>query len=698
MEPEREKIAFLLHLVHCGNYVDAEKLAMAMTRDYPRVAIGWKLLGVVLQQTGRDKDALWPMQKAAELTPRDAGNFNDLGVLQKKLGRLKDAEASYQHALILNPGMADVRYNLGNLLRERGLFKEAADCLRQAITLKPDYADAHISLGLVLRNQGKLAEAETCYRTAITLAPGSAVAYSNLGSVLHDLNRFPEAENSYRQAIALQPGLAAAHNNLGVTLRILGQLRAAEETLRRAITINPNYPEAYNNLGNILREASRVEEAIGCYRQALKLKPDYAMAYSNLLFSLNYAAMATPEEVLPLARRWEQSVLSPQARREAHRRDFFRHGRFRKPLKVGYVSGDYLQHAVSYFIGQVFKHHDRARVEIYAYSNNAFQDEVTKRIRSQVDQWVEVSGISDDHCVERIRADGIDVLIDLSGHTAYNRLGVFARRAAPVQAHYLGYFASTGLTEMDYWIGDDIITPSEMDKDFSERVWRLPRLYLCYEENSDAPKPEWRPADHGTLWVGNFCNLAKLTSATFDLWAKVLRSLPQMNLLLKTKEFAEPGNRQHVISALVQRGIEASRIELHDRHSTPDWNAHMAFYNRLDMVLDVVGANRGATSTCDALWMGLPVISMTGDRMADRMTTALLYSIGRKDFIARNDEEYVSIVHRVAYDIEMRKEMRYYQREQMRQSPICDGPGLARALEDSYETMYKQRGIEKDRG
>ena len=283
-----------------------------------------------------------------------------------------------------------------------------------------------------------------------------------------------------------------------------------------------------------------------------------------------------------------------------------------------------------------------------------------------------VTGIPDAALRERIEADGIDVLVDLSGHTAHNRLGVFARRAAPVQAHYLGYFASTGLTEMDYLIGDEILTPAETDSHFSERVWRLPRIRASYEGKADAPLPAWHPAEDGSVWLGSFNNLGKLTPATLALWAKVLHALPQAKLLLKTKELADAGNRRRILDAMAGHGISPDRIELQDSSVTPGWREHMAYYDRLDIALDPVGAHGGYTTTCDALWMGVPVIALEGDRMATRMTASMLNAIGHPEWIARTEAEYVDKVVALARDVEQRKALRSAQRGRMAASPLCD--------------------------
>jgi predicted O-linked N-acetylglucosamine transferase (SPINDLY family) len=388
------------------------------------------------------------------------------------------------------------------------------------------------------------------------------------------------------------------------------------------------------------------------------------------------------------ARGWERSCVPEEARREARERVYRCEPLSGRRLRVGYVSGDYRQHAVSYFIERLFAHHDRSKVELFAYSSSTKCDAVTDRIRALAEHWAPITGMTDPAARDRIEADGIDVLIDLSGHTGHNRLGIFARRAAPVQAHYLGYFASTGLTEMDYWIGDGILTPPETDNHFSEQMWRLPRVWVSYEGKADAPSANWRPDSDGTLWLGSFNNLAKLTPATLALWAKVLHALPEGKLLLKTKELSDPGNRQRILDILTGLGIAPERIELQDGSTTPGWQEHMAYYDRLDIALDPAGGVGGGTTTCDALWMGVPVITLEGDRMASRMTASMLDAIGQPDWIARSEEEYIGKAVALARDIERREALRPHQRSQIAGSPLCDARGLARVLEEAYFEMF----------
>jgi protein O-GlcNAc transferase len=440
-----------------------------------------------------------------------------------------------------------------------------------------------------------------------------------------------------------------------------------------------------------LKDLGQLDDAVASYRRALEIKPDYTEApHSNLLFLQSYRALLDPQEYLSLARGWERACLPEQDRQEARDRTFQRKPLARRRLRVGYVSGDYRGHAVSYFVEQLFACHDRARIELFAYATHSLRDAVTERLQALVEHWVSLVGISDSAAVERIESDGIDVLIDLSGHTAHNRLGIFSRRAAPVQAHYLGFFASTGLTQMDYWIGDAILTPRETDSHFSEQVWRLPRVWVSYEGKTDAPLPDWQPARDATVWMGSFNNLGKLTPTTLRLWAKVLHALPEGRLLLKTKELADAGNRRRILDAMASYGISPERIELQDNNVTPGWPAHMAYYNRLDIAPDPVGAVGGGTTTCDALWMAVPVITLKGDRMASRMTTSMLNAIGRPEWIAQSEEEYIDKVVALARNVEHRKELRLAQRNRIAPSPLCDARGLALSLETAYFEMFDQ--------
>ncbi len=673
-----------------GDYADAARLieqAIQLNGNIPAFHFN---LGNAYKQVGQFDSAIDAYRRATQLDPGFLKAHLNLGLALQAQGKLDAAIESYQYALSIKPDYAEVHNNMGNALQEKGKLYEASESYRHALALKPDYAKAYNNLGAVLRDQGKLGEAVIHFKKALALKPDYAEAHYNFGIALQEQDVLHEAEESYRKALLFKPDYAEACNNLGTALQGQGRVNEAVESYRKALLHKPDYADAYNNLGLALQAQGKLDAAVESYQQALKLKPDYAEVYSNMLFLYGYHALLDPQEYLILARGWERAFVPAQERQLARARTFQRLPLAGQRLRVGYVSGDYRQHAVSYFVEQLFAHHDRARIELFAYSTNSQRDAVTTRLQTLVDHWVPLNGIPDVTARERIEADGIDVLIDLSGHTAHNRLGVFARRAAPVQAHYLGFFASTGLTEMDYWIGDETLTPPETDSHFSEQVWHLPRVWVSYDGKTDAPLPDCRPDQDNIVWLGSFNNLGKLTPATLALWAKVLHAMPEGGLLLKTKHLADAGNRQRILDGMAAHGISPDRIELRDSSITPDWSTHMAYYNRLDIALDPAGGVGGGTTTCDALWMGVPVITLKGDRMASRMTASMLNAIGHPEWIAHSEAEYVGKVVTLARNTAQRKALRLAQRKQMADSPLCDAQGLAMLLENAYFAMYQR--------
>ncbi|OGA66705.1 MAG: hypothetical protein A3F77_03845, partial [Betaproteobacteria bacterium RIFCSPLOWO2_12_FULL_67_28] len=585
--------------------------------------------------------------------PRHPVALHYSGILAHQRGNHALAVDLIGRSLAIRADDAEAHFNLGTIFQQQGDLRAAVRCYRNALRINPDAAEAHINLGNTLKDLGEADQALACYRRAVSIRPEDAAAHFNFGNLCWDQGNPGEAAAHYRSALRIRPEFAEAHNNLGNALKDLGDTGEALACYRKALAIRPDYAEAHFNLGNVLRDKGDVSGASACYRIALSIRPDYADAYSNVLFLHAYHGSLDPQDYLALARGWERACV-PERERQAARERVFQPRPLRgRRLRLGYVSGDFRTHAVSYFVEQLFAHHDRTRIELFAYSTCAERDAVTGRLQALVEHWVPSAGAPDAALRDRIEADGIDVLVDLSGHTGHNRLGVFARRAAPVQAHYLGYFASTGLTEMDYWIGDETLTPPETDAHYSERIWRLPRVWVAYEGKADAPAPARRPAADGAIWVGGFNHLGKLTPATLALWARVLGALPQARLLLKTKALAEPANCRRILDAITALGISSDRIELRDIRLTPDWSSHMACYDNLDIALDPVGYT-GGTTTCDALWMGVPVVTLMGDRMASRMTASMFRALGHEEWIARSEGEYIQKVLDLARDAERR--------------------------------------------
>ncbi|MFZ3017527.1 MAG: tetratricopeptide repeat protein [Gallionella sp.] len=686
-QPDHPEALHLLGMLahQIGDNDLALELIELAIRSRPNSPLFRNNLGNVLQAMGRHEEAIACFAKASVLEPGNAVFHYNLGHALQTHGQLQGAVESYRRAIALSPNYVEAHSNLGHALDALGELDRAADSHRRALALAPHMAELHFNLAALLYRQGKLDEAVERYRKAIAIFPDYTHAHCNLGAALLAKGEFEEAAACYRRAIEINPALADAHYNLGNALQALNRFDAAAASYRKAIELQPGLVEASCNLGNALRAQGDLDGAIDCYRQALELKPDYVTAYSNLLFALGYHAALPAAEYLAEARGWELACIPAHIRQAAREKRFARSPLSGRRLKVGYVSGDFRKHSVSYFIEQLFAQHDRSRVELYAYSNHRLRDAVTERLNASADHWVQIAGLSDEAVCERIEADGIDVLVDLSSHSAHNRLGVFVRRAAPVQATYL-YFASTGLTEMDYWIGDEMLCPPELEGQFSERLWQLPRVWLAYKTIADAPVSDWRPAEDGGIRIGCFNNLGKITPQTLRLWAQVLHALPEGRLLLKNKDLADAGNRQRILSELAMHGIVAERVEL--QPGSP-WADYMAEHDKLDVALDPIGGHGGGTSTCDALWMGAPVITLLGDHVGARFTASLVDAIGHSEWIALTEAEYIEKTVALARNVELRRQLRFPQREAMANSPLCDARGLARALEDAYAGMFE---------
>lgn len=656
----------------------------------PTYADAYSNKGNTLHELKRYEEALICYQKALDLKPEFPDALLNQGNTLQDLKRFEEAITSYEKAITYKPDYAELYYSIGNASQELKRYGIALACYEKVIRLKPHFIDGHLNRGVVLQKLKRFEEALATYDEVLRLHPNYAKALTNRGVVLKDLKRFDEALASYDQAIKIEPCHIKAHSNRGLLLIQMKRFDDALEAYKTVIPLDPNDAQAYYDCGAVLHEQGKFKEAISFYRKALSIDPNHEPARNNILFVQSYTGISKPLDYLYEAKSWELGRLTNEQRINAKKRSFSNQSSNNRRLKIGYVSGDFNYHAVSYFTEAVFRAHNSSRVEVFAYYTNPFQDNITEKLKSLTEHWIQADDIPYHALLDRIKADGIDVLIDLSGFTAFNRMEVFAQRAAPVQAHYLGFTGSTGLTEMDYWIGDPILTPSHIQPYFSEQLWQLPRVWVSYKGDMQAPVTQWTPASDGSICIGGFNDLGKLTDATVELWAKTLHALPQAYLLLKTKKLGDIGNRQRVMERFESHGIAPERIELQDPSATPNWYDHLSYYDRLDICLDPYGAAGGGTTTCDALWMGAPIITLVKEDspMASRMTASMLHAIGHPEWIAHSEAEYVDKVVELARNVEHRKNLRFTQRQKMAQSPLCDSKGLARALEDAYIAMF----------
>ncbi len=549
-------------------------------------------------------------------------------------------------------------------------------------------ADQLLAAGLQHMALGQHAEAVDAYRQAAELFPTHTEALERLGDTLVALFRHEEAIEVFNQLLMLKPESGWAHLGLGMSLGGVGLISQASECYRLAISLEPSLAVAHTLYAKSLQDLGETGPSIQAYRHALTLSPSEPIANSNLLFLLSYTGRVTPVEYLQEARQWEQRSQTEIERSLARSKTFSHAPLGARRLKVAYMSGDFRQHAVAYFLEQIYQFHDREKIEVYSYMTNPYEDDVSARFKVLSNHWTNIAEIADANVCQLIEAQQIDVLIDLSGHSAHNRLGVIARRAAPVQAHYLGYCASTGLTQMDYWIGDTIVTPSEISSHFSERVWRLPRVWTSYHGREDAPQPRVVDRVDGEIVLGSFNQLGKITEQTYAIWSEILKRLPQAKLLLKTQALSDPQTRNKLLVSFQRFGISANRIDLIGH--TNSWADHMRTYDRLDIALDPVGGMGGGTTTCDAMWMGVPVVALTGVAVSQRMTPSILQAVGHAEWVAATKEEYISKVISLAQAKHLLKQHRLDLRDEMRTSPLCDAKGLTQALEAAYQAMFEK--------
>jgi len=680
-------ISKLVQLFGAGRFAEMEKAARALVKTYPRHGVLWKALGVALSK--QQKNALDAMQRAAEFSPNDAEVHYNLGVESQLRQQFDLAEASYCRTLALQPQNVHALNNLGNILKDRGCIEDAEASYRQAIALDPSYAEAYYNLGLTLQDCGRLAEAEQNYRLAISNRPDYILAHNNLGLLLAKSGRESEAISSYQAALGINPAFLDTLVNLAGLLRQRGSYVEALIVSRRAVDNAPASAPALVALATILNELGDTDQAIGYYRQALALDANLLEAHDNLLFAENYFSLDRPLDAKAHKSNAEAygSVVSRRARPYT---DWAVSKNPARALNIGFVSGDLWSHPVGYFVdnvlGALAQHHNAA-LRLFIYSNTARTDELTQRIKQHCAAWLDVTHLTDAQMAERIHADDIDILIDLSGHTAQNRLPVFAWKPAPVQASWLGYFATTGVKEIDYLIADPWSVPEANDADFTETVWRLPETRLCFTPPDAAIEVGLLPAlQRGHVTFGCFNNLGKLGPDVVALWAAILRALPNSVLFLKAKQFGQPAVDERMRSRFAAHGIAPERLRIEGRSTRAQY---LAAYNEVDIVLDPFPFT-GGTTTVEALWMGAPVLTLQGTRMIARQGVSLLRNAGLGDWVAESPEAYLRQAVARASDLPALARLRAGLRAQVLASPVFDAPRFAHHFAAALSGMWRR--------
>lgn len=668
-----------------GDLSGAEAAFQAILRQDPEHADAHHLLGVIALQRGQLEVAERLINRAIQGNSGAAMYHSNLGYVLQQQGRLQEALLAIERSIRLGSTLPETFCNGGNVLSALGRYKEALSAYDFALRQRPAYFDAHYGRGNVLLARGYAQEAANSYRRTLELNPQHAGACNNLAVALVGLDQ-PEAALEFcDRAIALVPNYAQAYNCRAHALAKLLRFEDALAACQKASELDPEYADVFYNRGNILRELGDVEAAECNYRRALALNPSDGRLHSNVLFVQAASAALTPEEMFDRLREWddvhgrvsESSAIPRRQESVAARR-----------LRIGYVSPNLRSSVVSFFFEPLLAAHDRTRFDVFCYAcfAEARADMVTQRLRGLAEHWRFVGDDTDAEIAQRISNDGIDILVDLAGHTANNRLPVFAFRPAPVQATYLGFFASTGMAAMDYWITDETIHPMDTRELAAEEIYRLPRCWVCYRPPALAPAVHPCPTHGSDVVFGSFSHLSKLTPAVIETWSRLLQKLPASRLLIMAKALGDAHVCERLQYQFAAQGVAPERLILRKGGS---YRQYFATYAEVDIVLDPF-PRTGGTTTAEALWMGVPVVTLAGQRYVERISASKLTALGLTDLIAACREEYIDKASSLAKDPARRRDLRQGLRSRMAQSPLCDENGLARAMESAYTALWER--------
>ncbi|KAL9428146.1 hypothetical protein AB3S75_030188 [Citrus x aurantiifolia] len=697
-KPAAECLAIVLtdlgtSLKLAGNTQDGiQKYYEALKID-PHYAPAYYNLGVVYSELMQYDTALGCYEKAALERPMYAEAYCNMGVIYKNRGDLESAIACYERCLAVSPNfeiaknnMAIALTDLGTKVKLEGDINQGVAYYKKALYYNWHYADAMYNLGVAYGEMLKFDMAIVFYELAFHFNPHCAEACNNLGVIYKDRDNLDKAVECYQMALSIKPNFSQSLNNLGVVYTVQGKMDAAAEMIEKAIAANPTYAEAYNNLGVLYRDAGSISLAIDAYEQCLKIDPDSRNAGQNRLLAMNYINEGHDDKLFEAHRDWGKRFMRLYSQYTSwdNTKDPER------PLVIGYVSPDYFTHSVSYFIEAPLVYHDYQNYKVVVYSAVVKADAKTIRFREKVMKkggiWRDIYGIDEKKVAAMVREDKIDILVELTGHTANNKLGMMACQPAPVQVTWIGYPNTTGLPTIDYRITDSLADPPETKQKHVEELIRLPECFLCYTPSPEAGPVCPTPAlTNGFITFGSFNNLAKITPKVLQVWARILCAVPNSRLVVKCKPFCCDSVRHRFLSTLEQLGLESLRVDLlplillnHD---------HMQAYSLMDISLDTF-PYAGTTTTCESLYMGVPCVTMAGSVHAHNVGVSLLTKVGLKHLIAKNEDEYVQLALQLASDVTALANLRMSLRDLMSKSPVCDGQNFALGLESTYRNMW----------
>lgn len=672
-----------IHLHQAGRLDEAEALYRKTLSVRPKEADALSLLASLYQQRGNFKPAIPLLQAAITLQPERADYHSNLGSAQRSAGERDKAIASFRKAISLQPGHLEAQFNLAMTLLDLGNLPAAASSFKKILQTKPTFIPAHEMLAQALIGQGHLTEALASYEQIVRLDPQRSAIFCEMGNILQAQGKLAEAVTAYEQALAISPDHAVAQNNLGNTLVKQGKLHAAMARYQEALRLNPDLGEAHVNLSWTYKEHGMIAEDVSCLRRYLERHPEDHRAHSDMLFSMNYDPIYTPERLLAEAKVWWQRHTPSAGTTFSHPPRPTGHA-----LRIGFLSPDFREHPVGTFLLPLFKAIDKQQATLHCYAETLDRqmDSVSHCLRDLATSWSSTIGLSATEAAERIHQDQIDILIDLAGHSAGNRLDIMALQAAPRQVSWLGYVSTTGLPVIDYRLTDAVADPPGAEPYYSETLLRLPDSFFCYEPPALAPDIGDLPSlANGYVTFGSLNNPNKITEEVIALWSRILARVSHSRLIMVGGPFVDEFIKQHYLELFARHGVTADRLELLSTLPKPDY---LQLHKTIDLALDPFPHN-GHTITCHTLWMGVPVITLIGNRYAARMGASILTGIGLPELIAHSSEEYLQIALTLAQDLKQLATLRRTLRQRIQHSALCD---TRRFAQNFLQAMQKIQG------
>jgi len=712
-----------------GDIHSAEQLYQQAVQADPTLHGAWRNLGALLRQQGKTKEARHCTEQALKLDSSDGSLWGNYGNVLRDQGLLEESCKAFQEGLQRAPGSKGLLQGLAISLGQRGEHRQVVELLTPAVDdalaldghgdnalaeLLLELGNAHHALGekdqalqrwregthgaegekrlfiglniaQVLCGDKQFSEAARLCQELEPLFPANENLLYAQGVIARGTGDLERAAQLFEQALKRNPAYPICLNTYGLLLRDIGRTHQSRHCFEQALKHDPSFGAAMNNLGSVLKDVARYDEALVWLRKGAEALRDNPAAHSNVLFTLVGYELEPAGERLAEAKRFAERFGQHPFERW---RDRIPDPHPNRRLRIGLISPDFCRHAVSYFVEPLLEQWDRQQLEITLYSCGEQFDDYSKRLQAKADRWVNLRGQGDEACVAQSLQDEIDILVDLAGHTAGNRLALFGAKAAPIQATYLGYYGTTGLPQVDYWVTDSVLHPPEFDGQdpCSEERWRLDRCYVSYRPLPTAPPVQEPPClNKNLITFGSFNQSRKITPRTASHWMGVLNAVPHSKLLLKSKNLGEPVEQARVKSLFEEMGLAPERLEL--RGHSPSLEEHLAAYNDVDIALDTFPYT-GCTTTADALWMGVPVLTVAGDSMVSRQAAAVLRGVGLDSLICRDGAEMVKRALGLVNDRQRLRQQRLQQREQVAGSELLDHAGLAASLEGAFRSWW----------